>query len=155
MSPNRQSGKRVHLHYETTRVSSHHEKLNVLYADLQVELDAGQWQDALVHFCRMKDGLEAHFEVEEQVYFPAVHGLLPDRGALLDDLTTDHARFREQLERIEESIREGNLDSGRRDIPVLVERLRRHEQGEERLFEDVQAASAKATSSDAARESTK
>jgi hypothetical protein len=134
---NDEPGLGMRLRYETMRISSQHEKLNELYADLRRELDQGNQAGALVDCGRLRDALEAHFEVEDCVYFPAVHGFRPDQGPLLRRLASDHVAFRAALEDLQATLESHDLDAGASQLHRLVTGLVAHEKKEEVLLAEV------------------
>jgi len=127
----------MRLRYEGSRISSQHEKLNELYADLRRELDQGNQAGALVDCGRLRDALEAHFEVEDCVYFPAVHGFRPDQGSLLRRLASDHAAFRDALAELQTTLEAHDMEAGSAQLHRLVTALAAHEKKEEVLLAEV------------------
>lgn len=128
------------LRYESQRISSQHEKLNQLYADVRRELDRRARHNAFVCFGRLQDALEAHFEVEDRVYFPAVHGFRPEHSPLLDRLLADHVEFRRELNAINRLLDAHELDESQRLLDALVIRLIAHEEKEDALLAEITAA---------------
>lgn len=128
------------LRYESDRISSQHEKLNQLYADVRRELDRRARHNAFVCFGRLQDALEAHFEVEDRVYFPAVHGFRPEHAPLLDSLSADHEVFRTELLAIHRLLDAHELDESQRLLDGLVSRLVEHEQKEDALLAEITAS---------------
>ena len=135
-----QPGLAKRLGFESVRISSQHQKLNELYAALRRELERGQLHNAIVCFGRMRDALEAHFEVEDRVYFPAVRGFLPNRVALLDKLWSDHEVFRTELVQIDRVLEAHDLDETGALLRRLVARLLTHEQEEDELLDEIKRA---------------
>lgn len=135
-------GKR--LRYETVRISSQHEKLNELYRDVARELERHARHRAFVCFGRLRDALEAHFDVEDRVYFPAVHGFRPEYASLLDALSQDHVRFRKELFGIHRLLEANELEESQRMLDQLVEELQAHEGREDALLAEITRAPATA-----------
>ena len=80
------------------RKPSEHRLLRDVDAELArvaggAESDVSEWLE------RKRDALLAHFEWEEEVVFPAVHGLLPGTEKELEQLERDHGVFLELLHR--------------------------------------------------------
>jgi hemerythrin len=133
------------LRYETVRISSQHEKLNQLYADVARELARRARHKAFVCFGRLRDALEAHFDVEDRVYFPAVHGFRPEYGELLDALSRDHVAFRKELSGIHRLLEANEVDESRRLLDQLVTMLQAHERREDALLAELTSAPASGT----------
>ena len=129
------------LRFESTRISSQHEKLNQLYAELHREIVRGARHNAFVRFGRFRDALEAHFEVEDRVYFPAVHGFHPAEAALLDELAREHEGFRRELIRIDRLLEAHEPEESSELLAGLVSRLVVHEQKEDALLARIAAHS--------------
>jgi len=125
------------LRYESERISSQHEKLNQLYADVRRELDRHARHSAFVCFGRLRDALEAHFEVEDRLYFPAVRGFRPDCSPLLDSLSADHVIFRKELVAIHRLLDAHEIEESQRLLDRLVAGLVAHEEKEDALLADI------------------
>lgn len=93
----KQPGLRVRVRQEGLRISSQHRQLNGLYEGVREALRRGDHGEATAAFTRLRDALEAHFSLEDELYFPAVHGMHPDCEEILTSLVDDHRRFRTEL----------------------------------------------------------
>lgn len=122
------------LRYEANRISSQHKKLDELYEAVRHDLERRARHTAHVSFGRFRDALEAHFEIEDRVYFPAVHGMCPEHRALLDVLSADHVGFCEQLLCIHRLVESNELEESEQRLQGLVVVLREHEQREDGLL---------------------
>jgi hemerythrin len=122
------------LRFESARISSQHEKLNELYADLRRELARSARHNAFVCFGRFRDALEAHFEVEDRLYFPAVHGFHPHEEPLLSELAREHETFRKELATIGRLLEAHEHEESEELLARLVARLILHEQKEDALL---------------------
>ena len=136
------------LRFESTRISSQHEKLNQLYAELHREMVRGARHNAFVRFGRFRDALEAHFEVEDRVYFPAVHGFHPAEAPLLDELGRDHEAFRRDLIRIDRLLEAHELEESSEQLAGVISRLVVHEQKEDALLARIASRSSAAAAGD-------
>jgi len=133
-----QPGLRLRLAHEARRIASQHSYLDALEATTLRAFERGdpaEMQQALHGF---HGSLDAHFALEEQVHFPALHGLRPDFQSELDELIREHVRFREELDRIGASLRAIGGNAAAAEILAafrdVVANLRRHEEREERLL---------------------
>jgi hypothetical protein len=86
-----------------------------------------------MRFC---DALEAHFEIEERQYFPAIRCLRPQAGELLAVLCSDHDELRGELKAVSSLLAAGDHESSSERLASLIARLADHETSEEQLFED-------------------
>jgi hypothetical protein len=128
-------GKR--LRYEADRISSQHQKLDQLHEAVRHDLERRARHTACISFGRFRDALEAHFEIEDRVYFPAVHGLCPEHRGLLDRLSSDHGVFRDELSSIHRLLESDELDESERRLVELIRGLRSHERCEDGLLTQI------------------
>ena len=122
------------LRYEANRISSQHKKLDELYEAVRYDLARRARHTAYVSFGRFRDALEAHFEIEDRVYFPAVHGMCPEHRVLLDVLSADHVGFCKELLCIHRLLESDELDESEQRLEGLVVVLRDHEEREDGLL---------------------
>ena len=138
MTQSDQPGLRLRLAHEARRIASQHSYLDALDEATQLAFESGEPGEMQRALHAFQGSVEAHFAVEEQVHFPALHGLRPDFQAELDELIREHVRFREELHRIEASLRNLGADGAGAHVPAafrdVAARLRRHEEREERLL---------------------
>lgn len=83
--------------HEARRIAAQHQYLDALERTTRSALErgaAGEVTQALLGFA---GSLEAHFSLEEQVQFPALHGLDPHFDTEIAELERDHVRFRAEL----------------------------------------------------------
>ena len=133
-----QPGLRMRVEREARRISSQHRQLDVFYGMVNTAIDEGNASRARSEFLRLRDALDAHFTIEEQVHFPAVHGLWPDLDQTLADLVAEHRTFREDLDSMSEQLRLGQLEACGAALDRFVLALAGHEGREERMSEDIQ-----------------
>lgn len=123
------SGLRRRLRRTLQRVGEQHRSLREIAVELDRALASGSRESVDAWLTRMRDGLAAHFELEEKVVFPALHGLDPTTLSELEQLERDHGRFLALLVRelSEKALAPAHLKG-------LRERLGAHEQREEHLL---------------------
>lgn len=129
-----QPGLRVRVRQEGLRISSQHRQLDGLYAAVGEALRRGARGEAISAFTRLRDALEAHFSLEDELYFPAVHGMHPDCEALLTSLVDDHRRFRSELDAVGRGLAaHAPLEGCLASLDALAEEIGAHERREEEL----------------------
>lgn len=128
-----QPGLRMRVAQESRRISSQHRQLDVLYALVAEALVRGDRAAAGQSFTRFKDALDAHMALEDELYFPALHGLEPQLEAELVGLAADHRRFRTELGRLERSFDAAQLGEAQGALHDFAEGFAAHEQREEEL----------------------
>jgi iron-sulfur cluster repair protein YtfE (RIC family) len=131
-----QPGLRLRLAHEARRIAIQHGYLDALEATTLRTLEHGDPTEMRQALHGFHGSLDAHFTLEEQVHFPALHGLRPDFGPELDELINEHASFRDELRRIETSLHGSAWGAAEvlaafRDVAAG---LGRHEEREERLL---------------------
>lgn len=129
----RQNGLSRRLAIEARRISSQHRQLDELYGLLLGALEHEPVASVLRGFERFRDALEAHFGMEDDVHFPALHGLKPELESRLTALVEEHKIMRKELDVVQAHLRSGDLEEGARALDGLVVRLARHEEAEEQL----------------------
>ena len=140
MNP-KQPGLERRVGQETRRVSNQHRQLNVFYEMLSDALRQGDGGQAREVFRRLGDALEAHFAMEDEFYFPSLHGLRPDLEAEIAALMDEHQVFRAELQTLARRLeREDGLAEAGRALEAFVGRLASHEAREERLLEGTRSA---------------
>jgi iron-sulfur cluster repair protein YtfE (RIC family) len=133
-----QPGLRKRLAHEARRIATQHDALNGLESTTRRALEQGDpraMADALRDF---QAALDAHFSLEEQVHFPAVHGLDGSRSREIAALVREHRGFRQSLASLRTVVPAAAVDGARAavlaDFARLAAALRRHEEREEALF---------------------
>jgi len=77
--------------------------------------------------------MEAHFALEDGVFFPALHGLHPEQRDELEELSRQHQNFGLEMERLRQRLEEGSLERFGTAFHELVKGLGLHEQREEKV----------------------
>jgi iron-sulfur cluster repair protein YtfE (RIC family) len=133
-----QPGLRLRLAHEARRIASQHSYLDALEETTLRAFERGDPGEMRHVLNAFQASLDAHFDLEEHVHFPALHGLRPEFQPELDELIREHVRFREELHRIEASLRAIGSDGAAAGILAafrdVAARLRRHEEREEHLL---------------------
>ena len=75
--------------------------------------------------------MRAHFLLEEQIFFPALQGLYPDRKSEVEVLKKDHEHLRAQLRALIERILASQLRLAAKSIAACSATLLEHEAREE------------------------
>ncbi len=87
----------------------------------------------------LEAALDAHFTVEERVYFPLIEKLSPERHTSIQAAREDHLRISELLDELRDLVECGELTAARRALAKLLDRFRDHEIQEAKLIEDLEA----------------
>jgi hypothetical protein len=127
------SGLRSRLRRALQRVGEQHRSLREIAVELDRVLPSGSRESVDFWLTRMRDGLAAHFELEEKVLFPALHGLDPATMLEIEQLERDHGRFLDGWDALlGRELSESALAPAH--LKGLRERLAAHELREEHLL---------------------
>jgi hypothetical protein len=130
-------GLRLRVDREGRRISSQHRQLDLFYSLVAAALERGSRRELETAFGRFQDALESHFDLEDRLYFPALHGLRPRLDAELAQLVREHTGFRDTLHRLGELFRKSPLKQAVPALDAFVSALCLHEGREEKLLEDL------------------
>lgn len=129
-----QPGARIRLAHAARRLPAQHQYLDALVATTRRALERSTPAEAREALHAFRGALEAHFALEEQVLFPALHGLAPERERTIEALMLEHRAMRDRLAELEEQVGREPRDAVVRAFVDLCAFLRNHERVEERLF---------------------
>lgn len=128
------SGLRLRMRGEERRITSQHEQLDVLCRDVYARIDKYGAAPAIGDFLLFMTALDAHMTVEEEIYFPALHGLRADAGGELSERVAEHVELRTDASAISELLKAGDRDGARLALDRLARRISKHEVAEEELI---------------------
>lgn len=127
------SGLRFRLRRAARHTAEQHRHLREILRDFDSAVAAGDRSWVAEVFALYRSALEAHFALEEDVLFPALHGLHPEHRAELEALADEHVELAAVLERLAAGLERDSMDRFGGTVRGLVKTLGRHEQREERL----------------------
>lgn len=127
-------GLKLRMRGEERRISSQHQQLEELFERVLASVRRGGPRKGVSDFLLFATALEAHMSVEEDIYFPALHGLRGDIGGELESLMGDHVRFRRRLEEVREILATNDPSASRRALDELAADVDQHEEAEEALI---------------------
>jgi iron-sulfur cluster repair protein YtfE (RIC family) len=136
----KQEGLEKRVAFEARRISSQHRQLEAFHELVAQALAAGEPGGVLRAFMRFRDALEAHFAMEDEIFFPAMHGLRPELEVELTVLVQQHHAMRAQIAEIQALFDAEQLGDGGRVLDAMVGTLSQHEEREERLQAVVRGA---------------
>ena len=133
MADTLETGLRHRLRRALRRIESQHVQMRALLQELEEmarSKDAAGAREPLAH---LRDALAAHFELEDQVLFPALHGLSPDARISLESLSEQHREFLAELGDMLASKRVCDAEA----VARLHASIGEHERREELLLEEI------------------
>jgi hypothetical protein len=135
------SGFEVGLQHRMKRLAQQtaeqHRQIAGLQRALDAALERGERSASRAAVERYAAALRAHFELEQSVFFPALHGLAPGRTGELDRLEQEHAAFLAELVQLGRDLGAQPLPGCREALLRHMDRMRDHERREEQLVTGV------------------
>ena len=116
------------------QIRDQHERMSPLFAQLSTLLVVGNVRDAQTAGFRLQGALHAHFLLEEQIVFPMLSALSPDRSRELATLLDDHASLESDFAVLTALISAGTLVPARESLSAFTFVLVAHESREENLL---------------------
>jgi len=135
-----QPGLRLRLARESRRIAGQHAWLASVESTVLRMLERGTPGEAREALRAYRGSLDAHFELEERIHFPALHGLRRQLGETIAALVLDHEHLRRVLEELEGRVGSVPRDAVTAGFRDLTEQLGEHEQREEALLDGVEAS---------------
>lgn len=127
------AGLRYRVKRAARQIGEQHRHMEQLVLQLGAVLTQGDRGEARHLLSRYRGAVDAHFGLEESVFFPALHGLHPEHTRELDELAAEHGEFKDALADLDDLLGAPTLDGFLAPFRSLVKRMAEHEQREERL----------------------
>jgi iron-sulfur cluster repair protein YtfE (RIC family) len=119
------------------RISSQHRQLDAFFDMVMEALQRRSLSSARIAFTRFSDALEAHITLEDNVFFPALHGLYRELSRDLTDLVDEHRAFRSRLSELHELLAQGSAESFAPSFERFALQVAEHEAREEAVVSSV------------------
>jgi hypothetical protein len=133
-APDNDSGLRLRMRGEERRISSQHRQLGDLFERTLDSVEAIGPRKAVGDFLLFQTALEAHMSVEEDIYFPALHGLRNDLKDELIELAEEHKKIQIALENVKYLMTRSVEHDAKLALIELANRIEDHEEKEEALL---------------------
>ncbi len=130
----REPGTLRRMSREARRISSQHRKLDALWGLVVDALGHGRVPDGRAAFQHFHDALEAHFSLEDELYFPALHGLRSDLGDELARLSREHEALRRALAEVQDAFTGAHFADCEKLLDSVATAIADHEEQEEQLL---------------------
>ena len=127
-------GLAARVRHEALRIAAQHHQLDEFHAVFEDALARGDLSSARVTFANFAGALEAHFSLEEEFYFPALHGYRRDLTSELARLCHEHAALRTGVAQLTEELARGEFAACKLELEAWVAQLLAHERSEEALM---------------------
>jgi hypothetical protein len=136
------SGLRYRIRRALRQIEEQHRQLHELRDRLAAAVAARDRADLRDGFVRYRHALGAHFELEDEVFFPALHGLDPGEGADLEELSREHGGLLGGLGRLATLLEDPGFEPFAAALAAFGRELARHERREECLVSRLAGAGA-------------
>jgi hypothetical protein len=127
------SGLRYRMRRALRHIGDQHRQLHEILDRLEAAVASGDRQELRDAFVRYRHAIGAHFELEDSVFFPALHGLHPDEQEPLEALSGEHVGLLAELQRLGPLVEAPALDGFGAAFSGFRAGLAEHERREERL----------------------
>ncbi len=116
-----------------------HSELDQLVQSLDATLASASRGKTLQALEDLESVLDAHFAVEEGVYFPLVEKLSPQHGSTIREARDGHVKIGRLLHDLRQLVEGGQLAAARPVLNQFLDCFRLHETHEVRLLADLEA----------------
>jgi iron-sulfur cluster repair protein YtfE (RIC family) len=120
---------RVRLQRSLRTTQSQHEKLHEIHVELDRAIASRETSEIAAWTDRLGEALHSHFDLEQRVVFPTMSRMSPSAQEVVSRLESEHATFLADLQHLH-----SDPEEAERALPRIRERLRSHEETEERLI---------------------
>ncbi len=131
---NKDGGLRLRMRSEEQRISSQHRRLNALCREVYARIEKDGPSLAIDDFLLFVTALDAHMAVEEDIFFPALHGLRADAGGELTRFVEVHVELRRAADEVRLLLKAGDQAQAHLALDSLASHISKHEQAEEDLI---------------------
>ena len=121
-----------------TRWWQEHSELDRLVEAVETTLASRNTRTAGRVLEDLVEAMEAHFGVEENIYFPLVERVSPKHTPAIRAARREHQKIRESLEDLGALIERAQFDEARRSLALLLDRFHSHEAAETELVDDLE-----------------
>jgi transposase len=128
-----EAGLRYRMRRALRQIGDQHRQLREIHDRLGAAIASGEQREARDALVRYRHAIGAHFELEDEVFFPALHGLHPEEREELEALGRDHLHLLAALERLSPPLEASSLDRFNTAFQAFRDDLAKHEQREEAL----------------------
>jgi hemerythrin len=127
------TGLRYRLRRASRQIAEQHQHMHELARELEQALTERRTDKLKDVLLRFHAAMDAHFALEDGVFFPALHGLHPEQRGELEELSHQHQDFGVEVERLSQRLEEGSLERFGTAFHELLSGLALHERREEKM----------------------
>lgn len=112
--------------------------VEALFQDARAAVSDSDLEGAELLVKRLLQVLEAHFWLEDHVYFPAIRALLPDRAQGIESLAAEHAGILSALAAVRGVFAAGDRSQLERELQAVIALFAAHERHEEAILRNLE-----------------
>jgi hypothetical protein len=132
-----ETGLRLRVKRAVRQMSDQHRHIRAIHGSIQDALERGGASDAEAALDRLQSAVEAHFALEDEVFFPALHGLRPEFAEALEALSREHAEFAAALRGMIGDLRASGVEALQGGFEAYARALAAHEVREEAIVTEL------------------
>ena len=122
------------------QIATQHRHLGPLCDQIRSALERGDRGGAHDALHGYEQAIRAHFALEDEMFFPALHGLHPEHGPELEALAAEHVELSADVQGLVDRTALTDLADLARALEAFQHTLREHEAREEKLVTAVRRA---------------
>ncbi len=115
-------------------LSNDHQHCDQLFAEAEQKVASGEWEAADEEFQRMREAIEHHFEMEEQVFFPRFEELTGMTMGPTQVMRQEHVQMRDLFDSMAGALAARDSDAYLGDSETLLIMMQQHNAKEEQIL---------------------
>jgi hemerythrin-like domain-containing protein len=118
----------------TQYLHDHHKHCDDLFADAEAGAHAGRWDECAANFKGFRHELEAHFETEEEVLFPAFEAATGMSGGPTQMMRYEHSQMRDLIAQLDHARQQKSVGAYAGVAETLLILMQQHNMKEENIL---------------------
>lgn len=118
----------------TQIMTGHHQHCDDLFAEVETQVHHGAWPAAESAYQRLAEGIEWHFQAEENRLFPALEAVTGHSSGPTEVMREEHTQLRELMEACREALADHDASSYADRAETLLILLQQHNAKEENIL---------------------
>ncbi len=111
-----------------------HQRCDALFAEAEQKVSEGDWAAARTAFDRMRQAIEHHFAMEEEVFFPAFEETTGMTMGPTQVMRQEHAQMRALFDAMAGALESGDAEAYLGDSETLLILMQQHNAKEEQIL---------------------
>ena len=115
-------------------MSRDHKRCDQLFADAEAAVDSGNWQQASTEIETFLKSMDEHFQMEEEVLFPAFESASGQAMGPTQVMRHEHQQMRQLFEQMKQALSGQDADSFLGASDTLLIMMQQHNMKEEQIL---------------------